>query len=203
MTATQLKVMVGFTGAWVVLGWGIAVWEQGSGDGGAGIIAADLVDRGAGGRGGSVAEEDVDRKAGPATTTRAAEEVPAESPAEAALKAAVCEPKSPDGARCRFIVAIEHGDPSILPDDDRETYDANASWLESLRDFTWEAGNECFLEGDVTIICSSKATPPDSTDYDIIDFTVQPVGRNVEHNDGATTGIEGYAIVGVSEFHQE
>ena len=75
MTATQLKVMVAFTGAWVVLGWGIAVWEQGSGDGGAGIIAADLVDRGAGGRGGSVAEEDVDRKAGPATTTRAAEEL--------------------------------------------------------------------------------------------------------------------------------
>lgn len=59
MTATQLKVMVAFTGAWVVLGWGIVVWEQGSGDGGAGIIAADLVDRGAGGRGGSVAEEDV------------------------------------------------------------------------------------------------------------------------------------------------
>lgn len=203
MTATQIKVMVALTGTWVVLGWGIAGWVQVSGDDRVDLIVVDEAKPAADPAGGSVAEQVVDGGAEPAATTQAAEVAATKPPAEAALKSAACEPKSPDGARCRFIVAIQHGDPTILPKDDRETYEAAASWMEGLRDFTWEAGNECFLDGDVTVICSSKATPPDSTDYDIIDFVVQPVGSNIEHHDGSTTGIEDYAVVGVSEFHQE
>ncbi len=203
MTATQLKVMVALTGAWVVLGWGTAVWTQASGGGSPDIVVVDEAEPVAEPEAGSAAGQDGAGDAEPATTTQAVQKAPASPPAQAALKAAGCEPKSAEGARCRFIVAVQHGDPSILPDDDRETYEANAAWLESMRDFTWETGTDCFLEGDVTVICSSKATPPSSTDYDILDFVVQPVGTNLEHDDGATTGIEDYAVIGVSEFHQE
>ena len=129
--------------------------------------------------------------------------VPSEGQPANAQAPASCEPATAKGARCRFIQAIKTGDPSALPGDDQEVFADNRDWLEGMRDYAWTAEHECSLEGDVTIICSASATPPNSAAPRIIDFTVQPVGENLDHTDGRTTGIEDYAVIAVGEFHQE
>lgn len=201
MRTAQLTALIVITGVWVALGWAIA--GVAASDGGRASVAT--TEEAVSGNDREAAADDVSGGDDAVDTTIQTEPT-AEDPgssAEVALSEANCEPASADGAVCRFIVAVQAGDPSILPDDDRETYEADRGWFEERSGYVWEAADECMLEGDVTIVCSATATPTNSTDYDIIDFTVQPVGDSLDHDDGATTGIDDYAVISVSEFHQE